>query len=105
LVTAPSLSSGSGYARVGYLYTEEKKTGRSILLDSYLIVQMTSKPLQRLPVVPFCIKNLEDEEPGHRFWYEEYSLAFALSQMFSPKQKELFKKRLEGLSLTKSEQE
>ncbi len=37
--------------------------------------------------------------------YEEYSLAFALSQMFSPKQKELFKKRLEGLFLTKTEQE
>lgn len=37
--------------------------------------------------------------------YEEYSLAFALSQMFSPKQKELFKKRLEGVPLTKTEQE
>jgi len=37
--------------------------------------------------------------------YEEYSLAFALSQVFSPKQKELFKKRLEGLPLTKTEQE
>ncbi|MDD2736833.1 MAG: hypothetical protein PHF56_23100 [Desulfuromonadaceae bacterium] len=35
----------------------------------------------------------------------EYSLAFALSQMFSPKQKELFKKRLQGLPLTKTEQE
>ena len=37
--------------------------------------------------------------------HEVYSLAFALSQMFSPKQKELFKKRLEGLPLTKTEQE
>ena len=33
--------------------------------------------------------------------YEEFSLEYALSQVFSPKQKELFKKRLEGLSLTK----
>jgi hypothetical protein len=33
-----------------------------------------------------------------------YSLVFAL-QMLSPKQKELFKKRLEGLPLTKTEQE
>ena len=32
-------------------------------------------------------------------------LAFALSQMCSPKQKVLFKKRLEGLPLTKTEQE
>ena len=28
--------------------------------------------------------------------YEEYSLAFAMSQMFSPKQKELFKKGWRG---------
>ena len=28
-----------------------------------------------------------------------------MSQMFSPKQKELFKKRLEGLPLSKTEQE
>ncbi len=37
--------------------------------------------------------------------YEELSLEYALSQVFSPKQKELFKKKLEGLPLTKTEQE
>lgn len=37
--------------------------------------------------------------------YEEYSLEYALSQVFSPKQKELFKKKLEGLPLTKTENE
>lgn len=37
--------------------------------------------------------------------YEEFSLAYALSQVFSPKQKELFKKKLEGLPMTKTEQE
>ncbi|MEE8319220.1 MAG: hypothetical protein V3R44_00865 [bacterium] len=37
--------------------------------------------------------------------YEEFSLEYSLSQVFSPKQKELFKKRLEGLPLTKTEQE
>ncbi len=37
--------------------------------------------------------------------YEEYSLEHALSQLFSPKQKELFKKKLEGLPLTKTENE
>jgi len=37
--------------------------------------------------------------------YEEFSLEYALSQVFSPKQKELFKKKLEGLPLTKTEQE
>jgi hypothetical protein len=37
--------------------------------------------------------------------YEEFSLAYALSQVFSPKQTELFKKKLEGLPLTKTDQE
>lgn len=37
--------------------------------------------------------------------YEEFSLEFALSQVFSPKQKDLFKKKLGGDSLTKTEQE
>ncbi|KJS33150.1 MAG: hypothetical protein VR64_03355 [Desulfatitalea sp. BRH_c12] len=37
--------------------------------------------------------------------YEEFSLEYALSNVFSPKQKELFKKKLEGLPLTKTEQE
>ncbi len=37
--------------------------------------------------------------------YEEFSLEYALSQVFSPKQKELFKKKLEGRPLTKTEQE
>ncbi|MDA3902516.1 MAG: hypothetical protein PF441_03580 [Desulfuromusa sp.] len=37
--------------------------------------------------------------------YEEFSLEHALSQVFSPKQKELFKKKLEGDPLTKTEQE
>ncbi|WP_233189409.1 hypothetical protein [Geothermobacter hydrogeniphilus] len=36
---------------------------------------------------------------------QEYSLEYALSQVFSPKQKELFKKRLDGLPMTKTEQE
>jgi len=35
----------------------------------------------------------------------ECSLEYALSRLFSPKQKELFKKKLEGLPLTKSEKE
>lgn len=37
--------------------------------------------------------------------YEELSLEYALSQLFSPKQKELFKKKLDGLSFSKTEQE
>ncbi|MEI6825880.1 MAG: hypothetical protein WCK54_09825 [Desulfuromonadales bacterium] len=37
--------------------------------------------------------------------YAELSLEFALSQLFSPKQKELFKKKLDGQSLSKTEKE
>ena len=37
--------------------------------------------------------------------YEEMSLEYALSQLFSPKQKELFRKKLNGLPLTKTEKE
>ena len=37
--------------------------------------------------------------------HEELSLEYALSQIFSPKQKELFKKRLAGSPLTKTERE
>lgn len=37
--------------------------------------------------------------------YEEFSLEYAMSQVFSPKQKELFKKKLEGDPLTKTERE
>jgi len=36
---------------------------------------------------------------------QELSLEYSLSQMFSPRQKELLKKKLEGLSLTKTERE
>ena len=37
--------------------------------------------------------------------HAEFSLEYALSQVFSPKQKELFKKKLEGLPMTKTEKE
>ena len=37
--------------------------------------------------------------------HEELSLEYALSQVFSPKQKELFKKKLNGLPFNKTEKE
>lgn len=37
--------------------------------------------------------------------YDEFSLEYALSQFFSPKQKELFKKKLDGKPFTKTERE
>lgn len=46
-----------------------------------------------------------DESRQRREKSVEYALSFALSQLFSPKQKELFQKKLEGVPLTKTEQE
>ena len=37
--------------------------------------------------------------------YDEFSLEYSLSQFFSPKQKELFKKKLNGEPLNKTERE
>ena len=46
-----------------------------------------------------------DKDRRRKAKYEEFSLEYALTQVFSPKQKELFKKKLESLPLTKTEQE
>lgn len=46
-------------------------------------------------------KEVKDLSAKH----EEMSLEFSLSQVFSPKQKELFKKKLKGEVLTKTERE
>jgi hypothetical protein len=50
-------------------------------------------------------EEMAEKERRLKEKYEEFSLEYALSQVFSPKQKELFKKKLEGLSLTKTERE
>lgn len=46
-----------------------------------------------------------EKERRRKDKYEEFSLEYALSQVFSPKQKDLFKKKLEGVPLSKTEQE
>jgi hypothetical protein len=69
--------------------------------------------LNRLEFHPLRLKNAfvlyfeKDAEKSRqqKEKHEELSLEYALSQVFSPKQKELFKKRLEGLPLTKTEKE
>lgn len=43
------------------------------------------------------------EAQKRRAKYQEYSLEYALSQVFSPKQKELFNKKLSGGKMTKTE--
>jgi hypothetical protein len=51
----------------------------------------------------FTLEAAETLDLGHR--HEELSLEFAFSQLFSPKQKELFQKKLKGESLSKTERE
>jgi hypothetical protein len=46
-----------------------------------------------------------DKDRQRKDKFLEFSMEYALSQVFSPKQKELFKKKLEGLPLTKTEKE
>jgi hypothetical protein len=51
----------------------------------------------------FALEAAETLDLGHR--HEELSLEFAFSQLFSPKQKELFQKKLKGEPLSKTERE
>ena len=46
-----------------------------------------------------------EKERTRKEKFQEFSMEYALSQIFSPKQKELFKKKLEGSPLCKTEQE
>jgi hypothetical protein len=62
---------------------------------------------------PFRLKQMfnnyfeKDAEKSRQLkhMHEELSLEYALSQLFSPKQKELFQKKLKGELLTKTEKE
>ncbi len=51
----------------------------------------------------FTLEAVEAREQGER--HGELSLGFAFAQLFSPKQKELFNKKLKGAPLTKTEKE
>ncbi len=55
----------------------------------------------------YCAGFKQDAEKARQLKerHEELSLEFALSRLFSPKQKELFKKKLAGELLTKTEKE
>jgi hypothetical protein len=46
-----------------------------------------------------------EEDRRRKDRYDELSLEYALFQVFSPKQRDLFKKKLEGDPLIKTEQE
>ena len=73
---------------------------RSLKLNN---VELDPQRLKGLFELYFEKKAEKDRRKKEK--YLEFSLEYALSQVFSPKQKELFKKKLEGLPLNKTEQE
>ncbi len=74
--------------------------GTYVKVGSY---ELSSERLKQVFKNYYVHKTHELKELGNK--YEEMSLDFALSQMFSPKQKELFLKKLKGELLTKTERE
>ncbi len=83
------------------------KTWRNHLVHNqtlkYNDTEFDPKRLKRVFELYFEKKAEKDRRRKEK--YEEHSLEHALSQVFSPKQKELFNKKLEGFPLTKTEQE
>lgn len=94
----------------GKLTTEHKalmKAWKSDLVQNRPVVwhdaEIDAERAKRLFELYFEQEAKKDRRRREKF--EGISLEYALSQVFSAKQKELFKKKLEGLPLTKTEQE
>jgi hypothetical protein len=90
--------------------SDEKKKVQSyreaLVNNSPLKVNGTELEPERLKNVfknYFTLEASETLNLGHM--HEELSLEFAFSQLFSPRQKELFKKKLKGEPLNKTERE
>ena len=65
----------------------------------------TFSPERLRDVFSAYLKNEVDEVKKHTEKQEDLSLEYALSQVFSPKQKELFLKKVKGFELNKTERE
>ena len=92
------------------LSNEDKKLlktwSRALVQDAKLgwnDTEFDSERLKKLVELYFDSKAEKNERKKQK--HAEFSLEFALSKIFSPKQKELFKKKLDGLPLNKTEQE
>jgi uncharacterized protein with von Willebrand factor type A (vWA) domain len=73
--------------------------------DSFTLNGLEFHPLRLKNAFDLYFEKDAEKSRKQKEKHEELSLEYALSQVFSPKQKELFKKRLEGLPLTKTEKE
>jgi hypothetical protein len=98
-------------ARLKKLLPEEEKallkTWRNCLAHDLPIVwqdrEFSSERLKKS--FQLYVEQSAEKTRRRKERYEEFSLAYALSKVFSPKQADLFKRRLEGLPMTKTEQE
>jgi len=73
--------------------------------NSFTLNGLEFHPLRLKNTFELYLEKDAEKSRQQKEKHEELSLEYALSQVFSPKQKELFKKRLEGLPLTKTERE
>ncbi len=82
------------------------QTMRDAFKSENVLVSDLSLSVERLKnAFEDYLSRVKLDEQKERVKYEELSLEFSLSQVFSPKQKELFRKKLRGEPLTKTERE
>lgn len=72
---------------------------------NFNVMGYTFSPERLKDVFATYLKNEVEEVKKQTEKQEDFSLEYALSQVFSPKQKELFLKRVKGLELNKTERE
>ena len=86
---------------------EQLKSMRNALYhdQSLRFDQMSFDPVRLKEMFKRYFEQNVEKTKQLRETHDELSLEYSLSQVFSPKQKELFKKKLEGLPLTKTERE
>jgi|CXWL01.1.fsa_nt_gi hypothetical protein len=72
---------------------------------NFNVMGYTFSPERLRDVFASYLKNEVDEVKKQTEKQEDLSLEYALSQVFSPKQKELFLKKVKGLELNKTEKE
>lgn len=72
---------------------------------NFNVAEYTFSPERLKDVFATYLKNEVEEVKRQTEKQEDFSLEYALSQVFSPKQKELFLKRVKGLELNKTERE
>lgn len=73
--------------------------------DSFLLAGREFQPARLKGMFELYFAKDAERSRQRTEAYGELSLEHALSQVFSPKQKELFRKKLDGLPLTKTEKE